>query len=289
VRKNADFDYLYIQRQYHASGIQRRDNFDYAGVFCRRNGRIYDAQYAVRDLFDNRDALEAREAEALHNKLKAAVRKAVEAAIGNDRNNLCIAELTSERDLEKLEHYKKYSAGEQARKAYLNNDDEDEGFDFTYRCDYDPERWTEDSMLAYILDPEEYVSAEAKAYIDSHQEAMLSDFLESDMVAEAYTVIIENPANPVHRVKRIMRAVSDSSAKMVTVAIRKDGVDFIFKAEACQFRSDCTSHYSDWNIAAADRREFERLFGRGAHYGPEDILRIEYARSVLYEEVAVHG
>jgi len=38
-----------------------------------------------------------------------------------------------------------------------------------------------------------------------------------------------------------------------------------------------------WSIVAADRREFERVFGRGAHYAPEDILRIEYARSVLYE------
>ena len=289
VRKNARFDYLYIQRQYHDTGIKRDSNFDYAGVFCKKDGLIYDGQYAIRDLFDSPDALAARSDDALQKQLEAAVRKTVEAAIGNDRNNLRITELSSKRDIERLEDYKKYTAGAQARNAYLNSDDdEDSGFDFTYRCDYSPDRWTEESMLVYILDPKGYINAKSKAYIDSNQEAILSDFLESDMVAAEYKLIVENPSNPVHRVKRIMRAVSGSSAKTVTVTIRKDGIDFAFKAEAFQFRSDCTSYYSDWNIAAADRREFERLFGRGSHYGPEDILRIEYARSVLYEEVAVH-
>ena len=284
VRKNADFDYLYIQRQYHSVGIERGDKFEYAGIYCRRDGLVYDAQYAVRDLFDDPNALETCGAEALHKHLKTTVRKAVEASIANDRNNLRITELTSERELEKLANYQKYSAGEQARKAYLYNDDE--GFDFTFTCEYDPDRWTEDSLLAYILDPGGYVNAEAKSFIDGNQETMLLDFLESDLDAAAYKLIVENPANPVHRVKRIIQALSASSAKTVTVTIRKDGIDFTFKAEAAQFRSDCTSYYNDWNIMAADRKEFERLFGRSGRYGPEDIIRIEYARSVLYEAEA---
>ena len=40
--------------------------------------------------------------------------------------------------------------------------------------------------------------------------------------------------------------------------------------------------YTHEAIAAADRREFERLFGCGG-YGPKDILRIEYGRAVIYE------
>ena len=288
VRKNADFDYLYLQRLYNRAGIKRDNGFEYAGIFCKRNGRIYDGHYKLRDLFDDPDALITREAEFLQKQLEAAVREMVEAAVGNDRNNLRIAELSSKQDLEKLEQYKNYYSKEQARKAYLGGDDEDdEGFLFTYSCHYHPDRWTEDSLLAYILDPEGYVRTEAEAYIDSHQEAMLSDFLESDMVAAAYQEIIDNPSYPVHRVKRIIRAVSATSAKTVTVTIRKDGRDFTFKTEAAQFCSDCTGHYSDYNIVAADRREFERIFGCSAHYGPEHILRIEYARSVLYECVAL--
>ena len=290
VRRNADFDYLYIQRQYHGTGIKRDNNFDYAGIYCKRDGLIYDGQYGIRDLFDKADDLTARGAETLQKILETAVHSAVEAAIGNDRNNLRITELASGREVERLAQFQKYSAQEQARKAFLDSDDdEDSGFDFTFRCDYSPDRWTEDSFLAYILDPDGYINAQAKAYIDSYQEAMLSAFLEGDVVAAAYMEIVKNPSNPVHRVKRIMRVLSASSAKTVTVTIRKDEVDFTFKADASQFRSDCISHYSDWNIVASDRREFERLFGRGAHYGPDDILRIEYARSVLYTAEKQHN
>ena len=283
VRKNADFDYLYVQRQYNETDIERGNKFEYAGIYCRRNGLVYDCQYAVRDLFDTPEAQDARSNEALHKYLKAAVRSSVEATIANDRNNLRITELSSDVALENLKRFQEYSAKGDARKIYLDSDD-DAGYEFVFQCNYRPEQWTEDSLLAYILDPEGYVCNEANQYINSHQEAMLSDFLESDMVSAAYKEIIDNLSNPVHLVKRIIRAVSESPAKTITVTIHKDGRDFTFKTEAREFRSDCTNHYSDWNIVAADRRGFEKLFGRSAHYRPEDIVRIEYSRSVLYEK-----
>jgi len=284
VRKNADFDYLYVQRQYQGTGIKRKDGFDYAGIYCKQDGLIYDGLHSIEKLFDDTDFRTAHSANALCKRLETSVRSSVESAIGNDRNNLRITEISSEKVLKELEYFQEYTAGSQARAAYLSSDYTagDIGFDFMFRCDYSPEQWTEDSLLAYILDPGGYVHAEVKKYIDNEQESMLSEFLMNDMVAAAYQVIIDNPSNPVHLVKRIMYAVSASSAKTVKVTIRKDGVEFTFKTEASEFRSDCTSYYSTWNIAAADRREFERLFGRSSNYRPEDILRIEYARSVLY-------
>jgi hypothetical protein len=285
VRKNEDFDYLYCQRQYHRAGIERGDGFDYAGIYCLRDGLVYDGQYDIRALSDN-----DRSDEVLREELKQAVRRAVEDAIGNDRRNLCVTELTNARERESMTYFQKYTASESARKAYLGGEyDDGEGYSFTFRCHYNLDNWTEDSLLAYILDPAQYAAAEAAAYIDSHQDDMLTDFLRSDFIAAEIAAIIANPLNPVHRVKRIMQAVGAASAKTVNVTICKDDIDFTFKAEASQFRTDCTSYYSDWNIAAADRREFARLYGRHANYGPEDILRIEYARSVLYQaqEVAV--
>jgi|GEM_PF-413148 len=292
VRKNAEFDYLYIHRQYYSAGIKRGSDFKYAGIFCKKNGRIYDGQYEIRDLFDDPGVLQEHGAEAIHEALKAAVRKAVEDAIGNDRRNLRITDLAGKRKLEDLAQFQNYTAKGLARSAYLKSnkgEDSDNDFVFAYVCKYSPENWTEDSMLAYILDPSGYVSAEADAYIDSHQEAMLSDFLEGDIVAAAYKALVENPAHPIHRVRRIIRAVSATSAKTVNVTIRRGGKELTFKAEADQFRSDCTNYYNDWRIAAADRKEFERVFGRGAHYGPEDILCIDYARSVLYEGEVVEN
>ena len=110
----------------------------------------------------------------------------------------------------------------------------------------------------------------------------MTEFLENDFITAEYSLIINNPLLPVHRVKRIMQSVNSSSAKTVNVTVRIDGAELTFKTEAKSLRFDCTSHYSDYNIAAADRREFERLYGRNAHYKPEDILRIEYARRVIY-------
>lgn len=43
------------------------------------------------------------------------------------------------------------------------------------------------------------------------------------------------------------------------------------------------SHYTPSLIAAPDRREFERLFGKGADYTPEDVVRITYGRNTIYE------
>ena len=280
VRKTGDFDYLYCQRQYHGTGIERGDKFEYAGIYCKRDGLIYDGQYDLRDLI----ADGVRSNEALRQELKQAVRTAVESAINNDRRNLRISDLSTEKARDNLAYFLKYSAADNARTAYLSGQNADgASYAFTFRCNYDPEHWTEDSLLVYILDPARYAAAEAAAYLDSHQEDMLSDFLRADMVAAQYSAILANTQNPIHCIKRIMRALNASSAKTVNVTIRKDDKVFTFKAEAAQFRRDCTSHYHYWSILAADRREYERQFKGSTYYGPEEILRIEYARTVLYQ------
>lgn len=280
VRKAEDFDYLYCQRQYRGTSIERGDKFEYAGIYCKRDGQVYDGQYDIRELLEG----DGRSKEALREALKQAVRATVESALGNDRRNLRVSALTTERERDSLAQFQKYTARDNARAAYLSGAyDDGASYAFTFRCHYDPEHWMEESLLAYILDPARYVEAEATAYLDGHQEDMLSDFLRADMVAAEYAAILENPQSPVHSVKRIMRALNASSAKTVNVTIRKDDKEVSFKAEAAQFRHDCTSHYHHWNIVAADRRVLERELGRNTYYGPEDILRIEYARAVIYQ------
>ena len=278
VKKNADFDYLYCQRNYNGSSIERRDKFEYAGIYCKRDGFVYDDQYDIRDL-RHKSVMRSGAARMLE-RLEADVCGAVEAAIGNDRKNLRVKELTAQRDLENLDSFIKYSAASSARQIFLSG--EVDGA-FSYGCPYDPPRWTEDSLLEYILDPEGYTAREAAAYIDSHQDAILLAFLENSATAREYIALSGNPRHPAHRVKAIMRAMSATAAKTVRVTIRKDGQEFAFKTGAAELRRDCGSnHYWSHNIAAADRQEYERRFGR-SDYGPEDIVRIEYARSVIYE------
>ena len=277
--KNPGFDYLYCQRHYHCGGIQRGDNFEYAGIYCKGDGLVYDGQYEIRALGETPDSMTSLGADELLKRLGAEVRGAVEAAIGNDPKNLRVQLLTTQRDLDNMQYFLEHSAAAKARELFLRGA---EGWD-SYRCQYIPPHWTEDTLLDYITDPAGYAACEAQAYVNGNQDAILVAFLENSAVAKEYAALTGNPRHPAHRLKRIMEAMRTTPAKTVRVTICKDDVDFSFKTEADEFRRDCGSHYWTHNIAAADRREFERLFGRHADYGPEDILRIEYGHAVLYE------
>lgn len=280
VEKNADFEYLFCQRWYNKEGLVRDSTFKYAGIYCRKDGLLYDIQYNFSDIAESPEAMKERSSETLREKLKAAVREKVEAAIGNERTNLQVTEITEGRLLNRLEYTLKYTAKETARRHYLDTVDfEPQAFS----CHYDPDHWKEDSLLSYIADPEGYAKQQAEDYIAENQESMLFDFLYNDAVLKEYRAILADTDNPVHIIKKIKAAMETTSAKTVNVTIQKNGTEFSFKTEASSLRGDCGSHYSSWSLVAADRRKFEQLFGRSADYTPEEILRITYARNVLYE------
>lgn len=280
AEKCPEIEYLFCQRRYNGKGLTRDSSFKYAGIYCRKDGLLYDMQYPFSDMGQSPEELQNRSEEALWQQLKAAVRKKVEAAIGNDRSNLAITEVTDSSLLHQLEYSLKYSAKEQARKHFLDTVDFEPS---VFQCRYTPDRWTEESLFSCILDPEGYIEQEAAAYIAANQEDMLSDFLYNDAVLREYQAILADTENPVHTVKKIMAAMQPTSAKTVNVTIFKEGVEFTFKTEAQELRRDCTSYYSSWNMVASDRREFENLYGRHAEYYPQEIIRITYARNVLYE------
>lgn len=280
VEKSPDFEYLFSQRRYDKEGLKRDSTFKYVGIYCRKDGLLYDAEHDLTSIADDPEPLKRRSAEALKECLKTAVREKVEAAIGGDRNNLQISELTDSRLISNLDYVCRYSARETARRRYLDTVDFEPP---VFSCCYNPDIWKEDSLLAYILDPEGYAEKEAAAYMAENQENMLYDFLEKDAVIKEYRAILEDQGNLVHTVRKIMDAMRTTSAKTVNVTVQKEGVEFTFKTEASALRGDCTSYYSTWPIAASDRRKFEQTFGRSANYRPEEILRITYARNVLYE------
>lgn len=277
VEKDADFDYLYSQRHFGRASLQRKERFDYAGMYCKRDGKLYDEQYDLKSVTQASDEWGVG---ALTDRLTTAVRRKVEAVIGNDKANLNVTELTTPYIREKWENIRRYYAKERARTLFL---DVNESEPPTYQCAYMAENWTEESLLEYILDPDGYADREAEAYMAENQEEMLLEFMASEAVAAEFRALLADTTAPVHYVRRIMAAMNACSAKMVNVTIRKDGREFTFKTEAAEFRRDCQSSYNDWNIMAADRRAFHELFGRRAEYFPAEIVRITYARSVVYE------
>ena len=278
LAKSPDFDYLFCDRQYKDDGLTRGSAFKYAGIYCRKDGLLYDEQYDLKAAAQGTDD---RSAAALLEQLKQATRQKVESIIGNDRKNLTVTEITNTQILRQLENLNSYSDKNTARKCYLD------AIEFetpTFQCYYEPNRWSEQSLLDYIIDPDGYADKEAAAYIAAHQEDMLYTFLENDAVSAEYQAIVTDEGNPVHCVKRIMAAMKTTSAKTVNVTICKDGTEFTFKTEADSFRRDCYSYYSTWEMTATDRRKFERIYGRSARYYPQEILKITYARKVLYQK-----
>ncbi len=278
VEKNADFEYLFYQTLYDTEGLVRDENFNYAGIYCQKDGLLYDACQDLIRIVENPESLKARTAGALQEQLIAAVRERVEAVINNDRRNLQVTKLTDGCLLNQLEYTYKYDAAQTARSLYLAGEQLSVFF-----CYYKPDSWTEDSLLSYIADPEGYVQKQAEDYIAKNQENMLFDFLRNEAILKEYRAILADTENSLHLVKKISAAMAATSAKTVNVTIRKNETEFIFKTEASSLRGDCGSYYNSWNIVAADRRKFEELFGRSANYTPEEIVRITYAKKSLYE------
>lgn len=95
VEKNADFEYLYCQKRYDEGDTILNADFQFAGIYCWKDGLLYDAGYDLTSIAEEPESLKARSAQAFGKWLEAAVRAKVEAAIGNDRNNLQVTELTS--------------------------------------------------------------------------------------------------------------------------------------------------------------------------------------------------
>lgn len=179
AEKNQDFEYLFYQKHYHRRGLERDTAFKYAGIYCRKDGLLYDVADDIIFMEEDRKPLVERSAWSLKCYLKEAVCKKVEAIIDNNRDNLQITEIVNDKLLSELDYVRNYSAKEDARRYYLSAKDFNP---LVFQCDYEPERWKNDSLLAYILDPENYIQQEATQYIADNQENMLYNFLENDAV-----------------------------------------------------------------------------------------------------------
>lgn len=147
LEKKPKIDYLYYQSHYKYDGI-RDSEFRFGGIYCKKDGLIYNVASNLTFIESTRykgDTLED---------LKMAVRGKVEKAIDNDRKNLSVTEITVPRLLRHLEGLRA-RARDAARAIFLR---EGEFEELTFRCDYKPDDWTEDSFLDYILNPEGYIS-----------------------------------------------------------------------------------------------------------------------------------
>lgn len=134
----------------------------------------------------------------------------------------------------------------------------------------------------YLKSPEDYIKTTAEQYMRDNQEEFLAQFLKKDALLAEYQMLSQDSDAPVYRMRAITDALQKSGAKAVNVTVQKDGVELTFKTSAESLKG-LKSQYSTWYIAPSDRLQFRHLFGAGSDYSAEDIIRIAYGRSTLYE------
>ena len=264
VRANADFDYLYFQgpSSCDVEPSHMRD-LVYTGIFCRKTGKLYDAKCIVRNIAGQEEELQSSQ---LQETLQMNVRQLVENVIANDRCNLRVTELSDPTLLRALKNNTEYIRWA-ARERFLNNED------FTppsFQCEYKAKKWTDAALFAYISDPQSYTAREAESYMKTCQEEMLFSFLCNDLELAEYQALISDTTNPLHIIKKIRKAMSDSpDVKWVTVTILKDGEEFCFVTRAWELEDDDLSIYSEhWDTTKARRDQFVARYGSEAY--PEE-------------------
>ncbi len=107
--------------------------------------------------------------------------------------------------------------------------------------------------------------------------------LQCEDVNQRLNAIKNNPEDPLHKAKQIIKTIKDTDCQTVTLTISKNNILFTFKTEADALKN-FNQYVSTYRMNAQDRRQFEQLFGRNKDYSFYDIVKITYDKQVLYED-----
>lgn len=275
--KRQGTDYLFGHRTNYGGSISWKDHLSFCGIYEQKARALYLADDPLDVMVDGLTEEERQDSSILGYEISQRVNHYVEQSIADDRTRLCVKELTDRQMLDDLQCYCQYTAREGAIELFFKREEPNTHF----QPDYQKHGLNEIAMLTYIESPETFIRVEAERYMKESQEELLKSFLENDALRAEYQALVQDTENPVHQMRAITEAVEQSGAKSVSVTIRKNGQELAFKASAASLKG-YHSYYSIFHLPAADRREFERVFGRHADYKAEDIVRITYGRNTLY-------
>lgn len=274
--KNKDFTYLYTQDDYNDNGMRRGAVFEYAGIYYKGDGKLYDTDWRLRDIVPQ---IAQNKASDMKDAIASNVRKRVEQYLDNNKNNLAEREL-SPKYAEDLGYFRKYSSQDRVRNLFLQDVTSDA---VVYECPYKFDVWSENSLLQYIANPEDFEKKQADTYIAEHQQDMLLDIEENEFIREELRKIEALEDSPMHRLKNIMETMRKSEARTVEVTLNKNGQMFTCKMEADRLRGvPYKGIYSMHGMATESRVAFENVYGRSAQFGPEDITDISYRKKSIY-------
>lgn len=277
-------DYLYQTTVETDGSISWKNSLAFCGVHDIKNCTLYLTESLTDVLTYGQTPFVARGIPSVVNEICDKINQRVESAIANDRDNLHVRDITGWRAARELKDYLEDGAHREALDRFFGGNEPDGQFHSGYALDHLPEA----AFMAWLQDPEGFIQTEADQYIKVNQEKFLLQFLKNDALLKEYQTLVQNPDSPLHRVKAISEAIKSSGAKTVTVTVQKDGEELSFRTGTTPLRGRYNS-YSTSHITAADRQEFERLFGPHTNYTAEDITRITYGKRTIYEAPPVQA
>lgn len=278
VPKDEEFIYLYRQYCYDKEdALRRREKFEDSGIYSKTEGKLYFTHGYFEDIDPE------IEVKTYTNQMKDDITKGVcakvEAWVNNDVANLDVARLLGN-DSKELEYYRNYDVINHSRRCYLEGKTPE---DITYQCGYSFDEWKRDTeLLSYLRNPSAFIEKEAQEYFEKRQERILLTLNKNELLRTELRGIEELKDTSLRRLRDVMEAAKSTDAKTLSITAHKEGKTLTFKIEANALRRDPSTYYSDWDIPAKDRREFERTFGERNHLYPEDIVDISYCGKSIY-------
>lgn len=280
VPQTEQFDYLYSQSPYFKASIIRACAFTFCGLYSRLDQTVYCGGETLRSLVDGWENDPALGEEGLADELQGSVRTTIDRIASYIAVGLSEQQLTDEKEAKDLAYFKENQISDSTVRCLFKNKRTE---DIQFHSEYEVGKLSDEELLSYLADRQGFAARTAAEYAEKNQQRIMKKLLEAKIVQDAYSQLLADSSNPLHRMKRISDAVTESGAKTVTVTIQKDGQEATFRTSASSLKGYRQKYWGS-EIAASDRREYERLFGRYADYSAEDVVKITYGRQTIFEE-----
>ncbi|ARE89119.1 hypothetical protein CLFO_35250 [Clostridium formicaceticum] len=275
-----EVDLLYNQYQYNESPypLDGKHNLEFAGVWNHATKTIYEPQYSLRSLLENGGEITTVSKEEIESLIEKEVFKRVENYVNENYEPLKQA-VTDEM---KENHYSIW------RTEHIGQSFVEEWS--TETMDYFlPDvsiKLEESSFMNYIVGGErrsQVIDEFEKQYHEKYGEKLGLYIMEFEAVNSKLQEIQNDPTNPMHKQKKIIKIMKDQDCQTVNLTINKNNTLFTFKTTASPLKY-FGRYISTYHIQAQDRRKFEQLFGRHESYTLDDIAKITYGKRVLYQD-----
>lgn len=273
-------EYIYSQANFNNS-VLKREKFEYAGIYNRDDGLVYDANYDLRGcgLLLANEYDRSHDLGSVYKVFEDQVNARIKEVIGDDRSNLHIteAEIEDEYWLRMLNEAKTCHQRNRVRALVL------EGVEVHFEPWFRADDIHSDLIIDILEKHDALVNETASKWIKENREKSLIQFISNDMLKADLDAIYANPQHPLFLIKKIMAAVA-GGYKTVNVTTMIDGKKLTFKTDACVLQRDPDGAYYTFRMAAPDRKKFEDFYGPNRDYLPQEIVKISYGKKVLYQK-----